>query len=130
MPGMDGLALLERVHAIRPSTPTLLITGHGEHELAIQALRGGAYDFVKKPIDRDYFMASLARAVQMRQLSRQVEQQRLDLERHAASLGQKVAERTHEIVPANQAKDKLLLQSDQAPAEATLDAHRRPVLLP
>src|SRR5260370_314211 len=33
MPGMDGLALLEQVHAIRPSTPTLLITGHGEPEL-------------------------------------------------------------------------------------------------
>jgi len=128
MPGMDGLALLERVHAIRPSTPTLLITGHGEHELAIQALRGGAYDFVKKPIDRDYFMASLARAVQMRQLSRQVEQQRLDLERHAASLEQKVAERTLELVAANRAKDKLLRQRDQALDEARVAAERLQVL--
>src|SRR5260370_7244313 len=58
MPGMDGLALLERVHAIRPSTPTLLITGHGEHQLAIQALRGGAYDFAKKPIDPHHFLPS------------------------------------------------------------------------
>jgi PAS domain S-box-containing protein len=128
MPGMDGLALLERVHAIRPSTPTLLITGHGEDELAIQALRGGAYDFVKKPIDRDYFMASLARAVQMRQLSRQVEQQRLDLERHAASLEQKIAERTHELVVANRAKDKLLRQRDQALEEARAAAARLEVL--
>src|SRR6185295_14909274 len=53
MPGMDGLALLAEVRAARPKTPTLLITGHGEHDLALQALRGGAYDFIQKPIDRD-----------------------------------------------------------------------------
>jgi len=74
MPGMDGLA------------PTLLITGHGEHDLAVQALRGGAYDFVQKPIDRDYFVASLERAIQLRRLDREVEQQRLALERHARVL--------------------------------------------
>src|SRR5206468_11313117 len=44
------------------------------------------YDFVQKPIDRDYFVASLERAVQLRRLDRQVEQQRLALERHARVL--------------------------------------------
>lgn len=74
MPGMDGLALLGEVKTRRPDTPTLLITGHGEHDLAVQALRGGAYDFIQKPIDRDYFVASLRRAIRTRQLSRQVEE--------------------------------------------------------
>ena len=59
MPGMDGLALLEKIQELRPETPTLLITGHGEHNLAIQALRGGAYDFIQKPIDREYVVAAL-----------------------------------------------------------------------
>ncbi len=86
LPGMDGLALMEKVKEMRPGTPILLITGHGEHDLAVQALRGGAYDFVQKPIDRDYFVASLERAIQMRQLDRRVEQQRVDLERHARVL--------------------------------------------
>jgi PAS domain S-box-containing protein len=86
MPGMDGLALLHEIRELRPTTPTLMITGHGERELAVQALRGGAYDFVQKPIDRDYFVASLERAVQLRRLDRQVEQQRLALERHARVL--------------------------------------------
>jgi len=86
MPGMDGLALLREIQQARPATPTLLITGHGEHDLAVQALRGGAYDFVAKPIDRDYFIASLERAIQMRRLDRQVETQRLALERHARVL--------------------------------------------
>ena len=86
MPGMDGLALLHEIRELRPSTPTLMITGHGERELAVQALRGGAYDFVQKPIDRDYFIASLERAIQRRVLVREVEEQRLALERHARVL--------------------------------------------
>ena len=86
LPGMDGLALLTEIKELRPGTPTLLITGHGEHDLAIQALRGGAYDFVQKPIDRDYFVASLERAIRVRRLDRHVEQQRIDLERHARVL--------------------------------------------
>jgi PAS domain S-box-containing protein len=86
MPLMDGLALLEEIGKVRPGTPTLLITGHGEHDLAIQALRGGAYDFVAKPIDRDYFIASLERAIGMRRLDREVERQRVALQRHARVL--------------------------------------------
>jgi signal transduction histidine kinase len=86
LPGMDGLALLTEINELRPGTPTLLITGHGEHDLAVQALRGGAFDFVQKPIDRDYFVASLERAIRMRRLDRQVHQQRVELERHARVL--------------------------------------------
>jgi signal transduction histidine kinase len=86
MPGMDGLSLLAEIKELRPGTPTVLITGHGERDLAVQALRGGAYDFVQKPIDRDYFIASLERAIQVRRLGRHVDQQRLDLERHARVL--------------------------------------------
>jgi two-component system sensor histidine kinase/response regulator len=62
MPGMDGLVLLTRIKELRPETPALLITGHGERDLAIQALRVGAYDFIQKPIDRDYIVAALQRA--------------------------------------------------------------------
>jgi PAS domain S-box-containing protein len=86
LPGMDGLALMTEINELRPRTPTLLITGHGEHDLAVRALRGGAYDFVQKPIDRDYFVASLERAIRVRRLDRQVEQQRIELERHARVL--------------------------------------------
>jgi len=76
MPGMDGIMLLAKVQERRPETPTILITGHGEHNLAIQALRGGAYDYILKPIDRDAFTAALRRALMARQLRRQVVQPR------------------------------------------------------
>jgi signal transduction histidine kinase len=108
MPGMDGLALLARIQELQPGTPTLLITGHGEHDLAVQALRGGAYDFIQKPIDRDYLVAALQRAVQTCQLRRQVHEQQITLELHARSLERLVQKRTIELVEANAAKDKFL----------------------
>jgi len=97
MPGMDGLALLAQVRTLRPDTPVLLITGHGEHDLAIRSLRAGAYDYVQKPIDRDYFVASLGRAVQVRQLRRQIAEQQLALARHAGRLEETVQARTTEL---------------------------------
>jgi len=108
MPGMDGLTFLARVQEIRPDIPTLLITGHGDHNLAIQALRGGAYDFIQKPIERDYFVAALRRAIQTHQLRRQVIEQQQTLEKHAKSLEKTVQERTRELVEANAAKDEFI----------------------
>ena len=108
MPGMDGLALLAKIQELSPDTPTLLITGHGEHDLAVQALRGGAYDFIQKPIDRDYLIAALQRAIHTHQLRRQVKAQQLTLELHARSLERMVQKRTSELVEANAAKDKFL----------------------
>src|SRR5436305_8651768 len=108
LPGMDGLALLAKIQELRPDTPTLLITGHGEHDLAVRALRGGAYDFIQKPIDRDYLVAALQRAIQTYQLRRKVKVQQLALKLHAKALERMVQKRTQELVEANAAKDKLL----------------------
>src|SRR5438552_952671 len=108
MPGMDGLALLAEIRPLRPDTPTLLMTGHGQRDLVVEALRGGAYDFIEKPIDRDYFVASLRRAIQARELRRQVERQRSVLERHAEELEHVFAERIRELRDANRVKDDFL----------------------
>ncbi|HET6781780.1 MAG TPA: response regulator, partial [bacterium] len=99
MPGMDGLALLNEIRSLRPETPTLLITGHGEHDLAVQALRGGAYDFIAKPIERDYFAASLNRAIRTRQLKRELDAQKTELEEHTKQLERalRMYEREHSI---------------------------------
>jgi len=97
MPDMDGLTLLKEIRAISPATPTILITGADDNDLAIQALRLGAYDYIRKPLEIDYLLASLNRAIQMRQLSLKVEGQQVDLERHAIELERTVQERTHEL---------------------------------
>jgi len=51
MPGIDGLELLRRIKAARPSLPVVIITGHGDVPLAVEAMKLGAADFVEKPFD-------------------------------------------------------------------------------
>jgi len=72
MPGMDGLELLAEIRTRRPDTPTLMITAYGENDLVVGALRGGACDFIQKPVDRDYLIAALQRAMETREASRRV----------------------------------------------------------
>jgi signal transduction histidine kinase len=105
MPDMDGITMIERLRDLCPDTPTLLITGHGERDLALRALRVGAYDFIQKPIDRDYFISSLQRAIQTCRMRRQIATQQRELEQYTRQLEQIVAERTRELVEANAAKD-------------------------
>jgi DNA-binding NtrC family response regulator len=93
MPGMDGLALLAEIRTRRPDTPTLIITGHGENELIVGALRGGACDFIHKPIDRDYLVTALQRAMETREARRRVKEQQLALEHHLDTLEVVVGER-------------------------------------
>jgi two-component system, sensor histidine kinase and response regulator len=97
MPGMDGLELLTEIKRICPDTPTILITGHGDHDLAVDALRAGAQDYVTKPIDRDYFVASLRRAIECHKLSREVATKRIELLHHTDELEACVQERTVEL---------------------------------
>ena len=80
MPGMDGLALLAEIRTRRPDTPTLIITGHGDNALVVHALRGGACDFIEKPIDRDYFVAALYRAIWAHVQHRRVKDRQVALE--------------------------------------------------
>lgn len=108
MPGMDGLELLDIVTERHPETPVLLITGHSKQEMAIQALRGGAYDYILKPIQRDAFLASLERALHTRQLRRQIGIQQRALEQYALSMEREVAQRTRELKTTSAAKDSLL----------------------
>jgi len=68
MPGMDGMAFLERVVEIDPHLPVALITGHGDVALAVKAMRAGAYDFIEKPFEGEHLIEMVRRALEMRRL--------------------------------------------------------------
>lgn len=68
MPGMSGLELLEQLHQFDGQLPVLLITGHGDVPLAVQAMRIGAYDFLQKPFASELLLDSVRRALEVRRL--------------------------------------------------------------
>lgn len=82
MPGMDGMTLLQRLRDIDADLPVILITGHAEVQLAVEAMRRGAYDFIEKPFVAQALIAVLRRAMEHRALV-------LDNRRLRAAAGQR-----------------------------------------
>jgi two-component system C4-dicarboxylate transport response regulator DctD len=68
MEGMDGMELLRRSQQIDPELPVVVITGHGDVEIAVEAMRLGAYDFIEKPFAPERFLEVVRRACEKRQL--------------------------------------------------------------
>jgi len=68
MPGIDGLQVLSRIKELQPELPVIMITGHGDIETAVIAIRTGAYDFLTKPFDTDRVLVSIKNALRLRDL--------------------------------------------------------------
>ncbi|UVE18072.1 sigma-54 dependent transcriptional regulator [Pseudomonas sp. LS44] len=68
MPRIDGLELFARLKALDPDLPVILITGHGDIPMAVEALHNGAYDFIAKPYGAERLVQSVARAAEKRRL--------------------------------------------------------------
>lgn len=68
MPGMDGLAFQKHIQDIDPHIPVVLFTGHGDIAMAVEAIQGGAYDFVEKPFDPEQILETIKRALEKRRL--------------------------------------------------------------
>ncbi len=68
MPGMGGLELLARLQALDADLPVILLTGHGDVPMAVDAMRDGAYDFLEKPFSPETLLSNLRRALEKRQL--------------------------------------------------------------
>ncbi|HWR04205.1 MAG TPA: response regulator [Humidesulfovibrio sp.] len=93
MPGMDGLALLSAIKALDPETEVILITGHGDIDLAIQGIKLDAADFVTKPIRDDALDIALSRARERRAMRRAIRE-------HTEHLELLVAQKTRELLNA------------------------------
>lgn len=73
---MDGLELLAAVQKAAPGTPAVMISGHGNIETAVAAIRTGAYDFIEKPFKTDRLLLVVQRAIETAQLRRENEELR------------------------------------------------------
>lgn len=73
---LDGMEILERVHEEHASMPVVMISGHGNVETAVNAIKLGAYDFIEKPFKADRLVLTVTRAVEVARLQRENEELR------------------------------------------------------
>src|SRR5687768_7262402 len=68
MPGMDGLEVLDRLHAAHETLPVIVVSGHGTISTAVEATKKGAFDFIEKPFASDRVLVSIRNALDQRRL--------------------------------------------------------------
>lgn len=76
LPGMDGMAFLQEIMRLDPELPVVLITGHGDVSMAVQAMKDGAHDFIQKPFAPEQLVSAVRRALDKRRLVLEVRQLR------------------------------------------------------
>ena len=79
MPGLDGLDVQRRLDDRGATLPVVILTGHGDIAMAVQAMRAGAADFLEKPVSRDRLLESIARAIDTDRNARQDQRERSDI---------------------------------------------------
>ncbi len=80
MPGMDGVTLLQRARAHHPELVSILLTAYGNVEVAVEAMKVGAYDFLMKPVNLDHLDLLLQRALRSRDMESENRQLREELD--------------------------------------------------
>jgi two-component system response regulator FixJ len=86
MPGMSGIDLLRRQRERKISVPVIVITGHGDIPLAVEAMRIGAIDFLEKPFDDEVLIASVKAALRQKEGEAKRHGERAEIEGRLAAL--------------------------------------------
>jgi two-component system, LuxR family, response regulator FixJ len=89
MPGLSGIDLLRRLQEMQIALPVIVITGHGDVPLAVEAMKGGAVDFLEKPFDDDVLLASVRAALNRSEQSAAIESERAEIRARIAALTQR-----------------------------------------
>jgi anti-anti-sigma factor len=121
MPGMDGIEVLGRIKEAKPETEVIVITGHGDMDLAITALNLDAADFINKPISREALDQALTRAEERIRLAREKDRQiTVDIRDdvgvvriRGAANSRSEAAITAAVRQAEEASDRLVLSFDK-----------------
>jgi two-component system nitrogen regulation response regulator NtrX len=87
MPGMDGMEVLERMKGLIPNLPVIMISGHGNIELAVKAVKLGAYDFIEKPLSLEKVLLTLNNALLFSKLEQENRALRQEIQRKYEIVG-------------------------------------------
>src|SRR3989304_9175216 len=114
LPGIDGIQTLEEIKALRPDLPVIMISGHGNIELAVKATRSGAYDFLEKPLSLERVLLVSKRALERRTLEIENKALRKDLTKKYRLIGTspKMELLKEQITMAAQSNSRVLIMGE------------------
>jgi len=125
MPGLDGLEVQRRLNDRGVVLPVVIVTGHGDIAMAVQAMRAGAVDFLEKPVSRDRLLESVARAIDIGRYARQDERERSDIGARLGALTPRERQVLEQLVMGRTNK---VVAHDLEISYRTVEVYRRNVM--
>lgn len=121
MPGLDGMALHERLAADPDSLPVVFLSAHGDIPMSVRAIKRGAEDFLAKPVKRELLVEAVERALARDRSSREAAAHRAARRAKLATLTPREAEVLGHVVKGRRNKQ---IAADLGTTERTIKAHR------
>jgi two-component system CheB/CheR fusion protein len=126
LPGISGLQLLQRLAADAVKLPAIMVTGHGDIGIAVQAMKAGAADFLEKPVNPVELMACVRRVLDERHGHEAVEARQRDTARLIAGLTDRQREVMERVLMGQPSKN---IAADLGISQRTVENHRASIML-
>ena len=125
MSGMSGLELQSRLRELGNSIPTIIITGHGDVPMAVEAMKAGAMDFIEKPFRDQVLLDSIQKAIDLDLRIRRQHKERQDVQARIQHLTQREREVMDRLIAG---KSNKTIAFDLGISQKTVDFHRANIL--
>ncbi len=125
MPGVDGLAVQERLAAMGSKTPVIFVTAYGDVPSAVSAMRSGAVDFLEKPFSTDQLLGRIEHAIEQDQKRRRTAEERALVEKRLALLTPREREVLDHVLAGEPNKR---IAATLGIAQRTVEVHRRHIM--
>ena len=125
MPDISGIDLLRRVKDLKVQMPVIVITGHGDVPLAVEAMKLGAFDFFEKPFDDEAMVAAVRLALNRSKQAEKASADRVELDKRFASLSSRERDVLNGLIAGQSNK---IIASDLAISPRTVEIYRANVM--
>ena len=125
MPELDGLEVQRRLNDRGVTLPVVIVTGHGDIAMAVQAMRAGAVDFLEKPVSRDRLLEAVARAIDIGRNARQDRREQSDIGARLGAMTSRERQVLEQLVMGRTSK---VVAHDLGISSRTVEVYRRNVM--